>query len=186
MLLASTTLSPSSPTIVCKLAFVFLGLLGQVQAATAKECLLSHATYREPRSGAVMQFRPLANEPAALTAEVFSLSVPNTGTRLPADITWTNGKNSFPLGTIRHSCTDDDLEAGMQDGSGLCRIWEGQVYALTGGGAEQLDSHETAPAPKGLLLPDFGVAFTEFADFANANPDAPAWDAFTLTGCSDE
>jgi hypothetical protein len=30
------------------------------------------------------------------------------------------------------------------------------------------------------------VAFTEFADFANANPDGSAWDAFTLTGCSDE
>ncbi|RVA13522.1 hypothetical protein EN935_38850, partial [Mesorhizobium sp. M7D.F.Ca.US.004.03.1.1] len=87
------------------LAFVFLGLLGPMQAAFAKECLLSHATYREPRSGAVMQFRPLANEPAALTAQVFSLSVPNAGTSLPADITWTNGRNSFPLGTIRHACT---------------------------------------------------------------------------------
>ncbi|WP_027057128.1 hypothetical protein [Mesorhizobium loti] len=172
--------------IIRKLAFVVLGLLAPMQAASAKECLLSHATYREPRSGAVLQFRPLDNEPAALTAQVFSLSVPNTDKSLPADITWTNGKNSFPLGTIRHTCTDDDREAGMQDGSGLCRIWEGQVYALTGGGAEQLDSHETAPAPKGLLLPDFGVSLTELSDFANANPDAPAWDAFTLTGCSDE
>ncbi|QND65034.1 hypothetical protein HB777_14825 [Mesorhizobium loti] len=168
------------------LAFVFLGLLGPVQAAFAKDCLLSHATYREPRSGAIMQFRPLANEPAALTAQVFSLTVPNTGTSLPADITWTNGKNSFPLGTIRHACTDDDREAGLQDGSGLCRIWDGQVYALTGGGAEQLNSREATPAPKGLLLPDFGVAFTEGVDFANANPDGSAWDAFTLTGCSDE
>lgn len=62
----------------------------------------------------------------------------------------------------------------------------GQVYALTGGGAEQLNSREATPAPTGLLLPDFGVAFTEGADFANANPDGSAWDAFTLTGCSDE
>ncbi|WP_246691300.1 MULTISPECIES: hypothetical protein [unclassified Mesorhizobium] len=112
-----------------KLAFVFLGLLIAVQVASAKECLLSHATYREPRSGAVMQFRPLANEPAALTADVFSLIVPNTKTSLPADITWTNGRNSFPLGTIRHACTDDDREAGAggwqrslpdMDGPGLC------------------------------------------------------------------
>ncbi|WP_246501613.1 hypothetical protein [Mesorhizobium caraganae] len=62
----------------------------------------------------------------------------------------------------------------------------GQVHALTGGGAEQLNSREATAAPKGLLLPDFGAAFTEFADFANANPDGSAWDAFTLTGCSDE
>jgi hypothetical protein len=186
MFLASKTLSRSSPTIVRKLTFSVLALLGAVPAASAKECLLSHAAYREPRSGAVMQFRPLDNEPAALTAEVFSLTVPNTKTSLPADITWTNGRNSFPLGTIRHACTDDDREAGLEDGSGLCRIWMGQVYALTGGGAEQLNSREATPAPKGLLLPDFGAAFTEFADFANANPDGSAWDAFTLTGCSDE
>ncbi|QKC84178.1 hypothetical protein [Mesorhizobium sp. NZP2077] len=172
--------------IIRSLAFVVLGLLCSLQVAIAKECLLSHATYREPRSGAVMQFRPLDNEPAALTAQVFSLSVPNTDKNLPADITWTNGRNSFPLGTIRHTCTDDDREAGLQDGSGLCRIWDGQVYALTGGGAEQLNSREATPAPKGLLLPDFGVAFTEWADFANANPDRSAWDAFTLTGCSDD
>ncbi|RWC91864.1 MAG: hypothetical protein EOS72_03910 [Mesorhizobium sp.] len=169
-----------------KLALFFLALLGAVQAASAKECLLSHATYREPRSGAVMQFRPLHNEPAALTAEVFSLTVPKTDIRLPADITWTNGRNSFPLGTIRHTCTDDDREAGLEDGSGLCRIWIGQVYALTGGGAEQLNSREATPAPKGLLLPDFGAAFTEFADFAKANRNGSAWDAFTLAGCSDE
>ena len=169
-----------------KLAFVFLGLLDSMQAASAGECLLSHATYREPRSGAVMQFRPMDNEPAALTTEVFSLTVPHTDIRLPADITWTNGKNSFPLGTIRHACTDEDREAGLEDGSGLCRIWDGQVYALTGGGAEQLNSREATPAPKGLLLPDFGAAFTEGADFAKANPDGSAWDAFILTGCSDE
>ena len=169
-----------------KLAFVFLGLLGPVQAASAGECLLSHATYREPRSGAIMQFRPLANEPAAATTEVFSLTMPNTDTSLPADITWTNGKNSFPLGTIRHPCTDDDRDAGLEDGTGLCRIWMGQIFALTGGGAEQLNSREATPAPKGLLLPDFGAAFSEFSDFAGANPDGSAWDAFTLTGCSDE
>ncbi|MER9653043.1 hypothetical protein NKJ26_05935 [Mesorhizobium sp. M0152] len=57
---------------------------------------------------------------------------------------------------------------------------------MTGGGAEQLNSREAAPAPEGLLLPDFGTALAEWADFANANPDGSAWDAFTLTGCSDE
>lgn len=151
--------------IVRKLACVFLGLLGPIQMANAKECLLSHATYREPRSGAVLRFRPLDNEPAALTAQVFSLSVPNTDKNLPADITWTNGKNSFPLGTIRHTCTDDDREAGLQDGSGLCRIWDGQVYALTGGGAEQLNSREATPAPKGLAVARFRCGFHRMGRF---------------------
>ncbi|MEI9416266.1 hypothetical protein [Mesorhizobium sp. Cs1321R2N1] len=172
--------------IIRKLAFVVLGSLGLMHPASARECLLSHATYREPRSGAVMQFRPLDNEPAALTTQVFSLTVPHTDISMPADITWTNGKNAFPLGTIRHACTDDDREAGLQDGSGLCRIWDGQVYALTGGGAEQLNSREATPAPKGLLLPEFGATFAEWPDFANANPGGSAWDAFALTGCSDE
>ncbi|ESY67869.1 hypothetical protein X741_35165, partial [Mesorhizobium sp. LNHC229A00] len=103
---------PEISMIIRKLAFVVLGSLGLVQAAGAKECLLSHATYQEPRSGAVMQFQPLGDEPAALTTQVFSLTVPHTGIRLPADITWTNGKNSFPLGTIRHPCTNVDREAG--------------------------------------------------------------------------
>ena len=78
------------------------------------------------------------------------------------------------------------VDMRLEDGSGLCRIWDGQVYALTGGGAEQLNSREATPAPNGLLLPDFGAAFTEGADFAKANPEGWAWDAFTLTGCSDE
>jgi hypothetical protein len=172
--------------VIRKTGLVVLSLLSLLQAANAKECLLSHATYREPRSGATMQFRPIDNEPAALTTEVFSLSVPNTDIRLPSDITWTNGKQSFPLGTIRHACTDGDREAGLEDGTGFCRVWEGQVYALNAGGAEQLNSREASPAPTGLLLPDFGATFTEWPDFANANPDGSAWDAFTLTGCRDE
>src|SRR3954470_19463200 len=121
-------------------AAILLGTLSLLQTANAKECPLSHATYREPRSGATIQFRPTDNEPAALTAEVFSLTVPNTDIRLPSDITWTNGKQSFPLGTIRHTCTDDDREAGLEDGTGLCRVWDGQVYAFNAGGAEQLSS----------------------------------------------
>ena len=172
--------------IIRRVGLIALSMLSLLQAADAKECLLSHATYREPRSGATMQFRPIANEPAALTTEVFSLTVPNTDIHLPSDITWTNGKNSFPLGTIRHPCTDDDRDAGREDGSGLCRVWEGQVYALNVGGAEQLNAHEASPAPTGLLLPDFGATFVEWPDFANANPDSAAWDAFTLTGCSND
>jgi hypothetical protein len=172
--------------IIRKTGIVLLGMLGLLQAANAGECLMSHATYREPRSGATIEFRPTSNEPAALTTEVFSLTVPNTDIRLPSDITWTNGKHSFPLGTIRHTCTDDDREADLEDGSGLCRVWDGQVYALNAGGAEQLNSDEASPAPTGLLLPDFGVIFTEWPDFDNANPGGSAWDAFTLMGCSDD
>ena len=127
--------------IIRKLAFVLLGLLGPMQAASAKDCLLSHATYREPRSGAVMQFRPLANEPAALTAEVFSLTVPNTGTSLPADITWTSGRNSFPLGTIRHTCTDDDREAASRSGFWNCRRKQPYGYEISIG-----TSHEPVDA----------------------------------------
>ncbi|MER9075213.1 hypothetical protein NKH80_20735 [Mesorhizobium sp. M0904] len=172
--------------IIRKAVAVFLSMLSLSQTANATECSLSHATYREPRSGATIQFRPTDNEPAALTTEVFSLIVPNTDLRLPSDITWTNGKYSFPVGTIRHTCTDDDREAGLEDGTGLCRVWDGQVYAFSAGGAEQLSSRETSPAPAGLLLPDFGAIFTEWPDFAKANPDGSAWDAFSLTGCSDE
>ncbi|MEP6565368.1 MAG: hypothetical protein ABJB10_09530 [Mesorhizobium sp.] len=172
--------------IIRKTGLIVLSMLSLSQAANAKECLLSHATYREPRSGATIQFRPINNEPAAATTEVFSLAVPNTHIRLPSDVTWTNGKYSFPLGTIRHPCTDEDREADREDETGLCRVWEGQVYAVNAGGAEQLNSLEASPAPTGLLLPDFGVVFREWPDFANANPDSAAWDAFTLTGCSDE
>ncbi|MER8655372.1 hypothetical protein [Mesorhizobium sp. M0847] len=84
------------PMIVRRLAVVFLALLGAVQAASAKECLLSHATYREPRSGAVMQFRPLNNEPAALAAEVFSVTVPNTEKAAPK-----SGSNKWLI--VRHA-----------------------------------------------------------------------------------
>ncbi|BAB47783.1 msr8578 [Mesorhizobium japonicum MAFF 303099] len=35
-------------------------------------------------------------------------------------------------------------------------------------------------------LPRAALGSTEWADFANANPDGSAWDAFTLTRCSDD
>ena len=76
------------------------------------------------------------------------------------------------VAAIAGAATIGDIQAAINGGSDFTASG-GTAGNLTGGGAEQLNSREATPAPKGLLLPDFGAAFTEFADFGNATGSRP-------------
>ena len=133
--------------------------------------------------GPVMQFRPLANEPAALMAQVFSLTVPNTDTSLPAD---SPGRRQEFVSARHHPPPLPTMIA--KRAAGRQRTVQDMGWAglcVDGGGAEQLNSREATPARKGCCCL-ISAPLSEWADFANANPDGSAWMHITLTGCSDE
>ena len=100
-------------------------------------------------------------------------------------IGWTNGRRSIPYMDVHHTCTQADIDSGRKDGTGLCSLWDGVVYALSGGTADWIPSDtSTDPAPEGLLLPNFGDTLTQWPGFYNNVPDGYAWDAFKFTGCA--
>jgi hypothetical protein len=159
-----------------------LALLATALPVSAAECAMEHATYVEARSGALLQFLPLPAEASPMDNNLFTLTFPNAAEPLTGDVAWTNGRRTIPLMTVRHACTEEDIDMERQDGTGLCRLWEGSVYALTDANADWIPV-ATDPAAKGLLLPDFGDALIQWPGYY-AVTDRPAWDTFTFIGCA--
>jgi hypothetical protein len=162
-----------------KTCFLSLLLLLPVNQAAAEACRLDHATYREARSGAAIQFRP-KNKPtdAMLTTGVFQLHLPNISEVFEGDITWTAGRYARPNGEIGRTCVADE---SADDGG--CWLWTGIVYRLGDSSAGLLED-EDMMAPEAILFVDFGRSLATTEIFARANPDRATYDVFTLTGCS--
>jgi hypothetical protein len=147
-------------------------------AVTAAECRLDHASYEEPVSGAVIQFRPRdTTSDAALTTGLFELRLPKVAEIFQGDITWNAGGNARPDGEIGRACLAED-EADDE----VCWLWTGNVYSLGNSSAALVGDADMA-APKAVLLSDFGRSLATTAAFTEANPDRGAFDVFTLTGC---
>ena len=166
-----------------KINLIAVALLVSVMPTGAAECAMEHATFVEPRSGAVMQFQPLPANASPSDNNVFTLTFPNAPELLTGDVGWTNGRRTIPYIAVRHSCTQEDIDMERRDGTGLCRLWEGTVYALSGGTADWIPD-ATDPAPEGLLLPNFGDRLIQWPGFYNNVPDGRAWDSFKFTGCA--
>jgi len=150
--------------------------------AGAAECAMEHATYSEPDSGAVLQFLPLPAGSSPSDNNIFTFTFPNAPELLTGEVAWTNGRRTLPSMTIRHTCSQEDIAMQRQDGPTLCRLWIGSVYALSDGSADWIPD-ATDPAPKGLLLPDFGDALIQWRGYYSVTENS-AWDAFKLTGCA--
>ncbi|MDB5531424.1 MAG: hypothetical protein JWR51_4527 [Devosia sp.] len=165
-----------------KIAFVAVAHLAFVLPAGATECAMERATYVAPRSGAVLQFLPLPAHASPMDNNIFTLTFPGASELLTGDVAWTNGRRTIPYMAVRHACNQDDIDMERRDGSGLCRLWDGSVYALAGGNADWIPA-ATDPAPEGLLLPDFGDALIQWPGYYSVT-DRYAWDAFKLIGCA--
>jgi hypothetical protein len=148
------------------------------QAAFAGACQLDHASYREEKSGAEIQFRPKDTAvDNTLTTGLFELRLPGIKDAFAGDITWNAGSNARPDGAIARPCgTDEDA------GGGACWLWTGNVFTLATQSAGLLENADM-PAPKALLLSDFGRSLMTSEAFVKANPDRGAFDVFILAGC---
>lgn len=148
------------------------------QGAFAGPCRLDHASYREAKSGAEIQFRPKdAAADNTLTTGLFRLRLPGIKDTFAGDITWNAGSNARPDGEIARPCSaDEDAEGGA------CWLWAGNVFALGAQNAGLLDNADM-PAPQALLLSDFGRSLLTTEAFVTANPERSAFDVFILAGC---
>ena len=149
-------------------------------ASSAAECRLDHAGYVEPISGATLQFHPKnTSEDATLTAGLFDLHLPNIKQRFAGDITWNAGNNARPDGVIAAGCT---AEQRVEDAN-ACRLWSGSVYSVSDSVVGLLEDADMA-APQSMLLVDFGRVILMREAFVRANPQAYAFDLFTLSSCA--
>ncbi|MCZ4500936.1 MAG: hypothetical protein JWQ74_3491 [Marmoricola sp.] len=157
-------------------------ILASCFPAGAAECSMEHATYVEARSGAVLQFLPLPTDASPSDNNIFTLTFPDAPELLTGDVAWTNGRRTIPYIAIRHTCSQEDIDMERQDGTSLCRLWDGTVYALLDGAADWIPD-STDPAPRGLLLPNFGDALIQWPGYYTVT-DRPAWDSFKFQGCT--
>lgn len=165
-----------------KITLAAFALLASGLPVGAAECVMEHATYVEPRSGAVLQFLPLPADASPMDNNIFTLTFPNASEALTGDVGWTNGRRTIPYMAVRHTCTQEDIDMERRDGTGLCRLWDGSVYALSGGTADWIPD-ATDPAPEGLLLPNFGDTLIQWPGYYNVS-DRDAWDSFKFAGCT--
>jgi hypothetical protein len=160
---------------------LFILALGAVNAqdALAEGCRLDHATYRESKSGAEIQFRPKdTTVDDTLTTGLFRLKLPKVKDRFEGDITWNAGGNARPDGEIGRTCmADEDADGGH------CWLWTGNTFTLDGMNVGMVEDADMA-APKALLFSDFGRSLLTTEPFVRANPELHAFDVFALTGCS--
>lgn len=158
-------------------ALAWLALCG---GASAAECRLDHASYTEPKSGAMLRFRPRDTATdAALTTGLFDLRLPNIEQNFAGDVTWNAGSNARPDGEIARPCTDEQ----SADDPGACWLWSGNVYSVGNATVDLLGDADMA-APKAILLVDFGRAVLTTEAFVTANPEALALDLFTFSSCA--
>lgn len=162
-----------------KTCFLSLLILLPVNQAAAEACRLDHATYREGRSGAVIQFRSKDTTTAApQLIGLFQMRLPNISEVFEGAITWSVARYARPDGSIERECYADE-----DDESGTCWLWTGNVYGLANTSAAPLTDADMM-APKAILLTDFGRSLAMMETFVRANPDRAAFDVFTLTVCS--
>jgi hypothetical protein len=152
------------------------GLLGCAQAGHAADCAFKNAVYIQKESGYVLRFadsRELGRFPG--TSNVFYVDVPNFHKPLLSWVIWNNGE-SRPTGTVMLDCPDDGM---TNDDFAACTQWEGVLYALSGDNADLLPG-EDEPAPKTILLPDFGrkMRYSAVGDLQNV-----PWDIFRYDRC---
>ena len=168
-----------SPITITLVAF---SLLASGLPAGAADCIMENARYVEPRSGAVLQFLPLPFNASPMDNNILTLTFPNASEPLTGNVAWTNGRRTIPYMAIRHACSQEDIDTDRKDSTGLCRLWDGSVYAITDGSADWIPG-ATDAAADGLLLPDFGDALVQWPDYYSVT-DRSAWDAFEYIGCS--
>ena len=146
-------------------------------AAAEEACRLTDAVYGQA-DGYALAFAAPGVGAIAGTSQDFTLSGPRLGAPLTGAVIWNNGL-SRPNGFLTHDCPPDADEEELA----ACTLWEGVLYAVSGGGIDLLPEAADAPAPEQILLPDLGRTLRYSALPFPEALDGPPWDVFTLEAC---
>ncbi|MCZ8177795.1 MAG: hypothetical protein O9309_02120 [Rhizobium sp.] len=157
-------------------ATVLLAALAFSQAASAADCLIEKATYREAETGVELVFAAASGENTPVTH----------GFRSEIGKFKLNGHVLYdpeierPIGMLMNNCPDGDVTGAT---IAACTVWKGIVYAVdeTTGHVDLLPP-EGASAPDVLLLPGFGPAILQ--SVVGKGMESAPWDVFEFKGCA--
>lgn len=157
-------------------ATVLLAALAFSQAASAAECLIERATYREAETGVELVFAAASGENTPVTH----------GFRSEIGKFKLNGHVLYdpeierPIGMLMNNCPDGDVTGAT---IAACTVWKGIVYGIDEAtGHVDLLPPEGANAPDALLLPGFGPSI--LASAVGKDMESAPWDVFEFKGCA--
>lgn len=157
-------------------ATVLLAALAFSQAASAADCLIEKATYREAETGVELVFAAASGENTPVTH----------GFRTEIGKSKLNGHVLYdpeierPIGMLMNNCPDGDVTGADL---AACTVWKGIVYGIDEAtGHVDLLPPEGAGAPDAILLPGFGPAVQ--ASVVGEGMESGPWDVFEFKGCA--
>jgi hypothetical protein len=142
-------------------------------AMAAGDCTMAHAIYTQAKLAYALNFKPIDPNSGSASSNDFDVVIPGKDFRLTGAVEWSQG-TSRPDARISQNCPQSPTDEQWDD----CTKWQGLVYGLGDGDVDFIPA-EGEPAPKHLLLPDFG----RLIHYAVSTDDV-AWDVFTLSGCA--
>lgn len=157
-------------------ATVLIAALAFSHVASAAECLIEKATYREAETGAELVFAAASGENTPVTH----------GFRTEIGKFKLNGHVLYdpeierPVGMLMNNCPEGDVTGADL---AACTVWKGIVYGIDEAtGHVDLLPPEGAGAPDAILLPGFGPAI--LASVVGKDMETGPWDVFEFKGCA--
>jgi hypothetical protein len=145
-------------------------------------CTLATATYRQPTTEWVLQFRPLTQDDAINQRNAFTLTMPD-GKVIEGGIYMPNGF------TTAYGSMDLDCPAEFQNMGDPppehpgCNLWDGTVYGDGPRGIGELVDEKAVP-PLQVLFPQFAASlWYSYVPGMDMREYIPL-DAFTFAGCA--
>ncbi|PYB74026.1 hypothetical protein [Rhizobium wuzhouense] len=157
-------------------ASVLAAALVLSNAASAADCLIEKATYREAETGVALVFAAASGENTPVT-HGFSATIGKA--RLDGHVMY-DPEIERPVGMLMYNCPEGDVTGADL---AACTVWKGIIYGIdTKTGHVDLLPPEGANAPDALLLPGFGPAV--LSSPVGKGMESGPWDVFEFKGCA--
>jgi hypothetical protein len=157
-------------------ATVLLAALALSHAASAADCLIEKATFREAETGIELAFAAASGENTPVT-HGFIAQIGKF--KLDGHVLY-DPEIERPVGMLMNNCPEGDVTGADL---AACTVWKGIVYGIdeTTGHVDLLPP-EGAGAPDAILLPGFGPAI--LASVVGKDMESGPWDVFEFKGCA--
>ena len=157
-------------------AMVLLAALALSPAASAADCRIEKATYREAETGVELVFAAASGENTPVT-HGFRMEIGKY--KLTGHVLY-DPEIERPIGMLMNNCPDGDVTGAT---IAACTVWKGIVYGIDEAtGHVDLLPPEGADAPDAILLPGFGPAI--LSSVVGKGMESAPWDVFEFKGCA--
>lgn len=155
---------------------VLLAALAISSAASAADCLIEKATYREAETGVELVFGAASGENTPVT-HGFRTEIGKF--ELDGHVLY-DPEIERPVGMLMNNCPEGDVTGAT---IAACTVWKGIVYGIDEAtGHVDLLPPEGAGAPDALLLPGFGPAI--LSSVVGKGMESGPWDVFEFKECA--